>query len=124
MDTVIRRVEEYFGIPDLRMNTRKGSVIMAKHICVYILSRHFKKTNKELTKKFGFATRPSVIWSCRVVDNMIETDPEWAHDVNQLSFSCIHGTKQLPKNYKSLMFKNIDSNGFKEIVEPSTLEVT
>ena len=124
MDTVIRRVEEYFSIPDLLLRTRKEEVVDARHICVYILSRHFKVNNKDLKEKFGFATRPSVIWSVKTVENMIETDPEWAHDVNQLSFSCIHGTKQLPKSYKSLMFKNIDSNGFREIVEPPTLEVT
>lgn len=114
MDTVIKRVADYYGIKDITEKTRKEEVADARHVCIYILSRYFKISNSDIISMFGFSNHSSVIWSVGVVKDMMKTNNDWSWDVNELTFSCLHGTVLAPKSYEGNTYcpDNLDENGF------------
>ena len=84
-DIIIEIVSEYFNIniPVLGMKTREMHVIKARHIAMYLC---YKYTNLSLTKTGNVFNKDhaTVMHACKSVLNQMETNLNYAYDVNEL----------------------------------------
>ena len=85
-DEIIEIVCRYYGhtYDQVNQKNRKKELVMTRHICMFMGSTYTKLSEVNIGKKFN-KDRTTVIHSCKVVNNLIETDKKIAYDIKVIS---------------------------------------
>ncbi len=77
IDNIKQLVSEYLKIPvdKIQGKTRKREVVMARQLSMYLAKHHTKSSLKAIGKNFGNRDHSTVIYSCKTVEDLIDTDP-------------------------------------------------
>jgi chromosomal replication initiator protein len=72
-------VAEYFSmdVDRLRSQTRKREVVTARQAAMYLCKKLAKEPLKAIGNAFGGRDHSTVIYACRSVNNLMETDPKF-----------------------------------------------
>lgn len=79
-------VAEHFDIPleKLHSKTRKRSVVMARQLSMFFAKKMTNKSLKTIGEKFGGRDHSTVIYSCKAVQDLMDTDIAFKEDVMEL----------------------------------------
>ncbi|MCB0517237.1 MAG: chromosomal replication initiator protein DnaA, partial [Bacteroidetes bacterium] len=79
-------VAEYYGLNTdlLKSNTRRREVVQARQIAMFFAKMFTKSSLKAIGKDFGGKDHSTVIHSCQTVHDLMESDVEYARDVNEI----------------------------------------
>jgi len=78
VDNIKKMVAEYFEIPmeKIQGKTRKRAVVIARQLSMYLAKNLTKNSFKSIGDNFGGRDHSTVIYSCKAVKDMIDTDDE------------------------------------------------
>jgi chromosomal replication initiator protein len=70
-------VSDHLKIPveKIQGKTRKREVVMARQLSMYLAKQHTKSSLKAIGDNFGGRDHSTVIYSCKTVEDLIDTDP-------------------------------------------------
>lgn len=79
-------VAEFFSmdVERLHSQTRKREVVTARQAAMYLCKKLAKEPLKAIGEAFGGRDHSTVIYACRSVNNLIETDPKFRHTIQDL----------------------------------------
>ncbi|HMY83849.1 MAG TPA: chromosomal replication initiator protein DnaA [Saprospiraceae bacterium] len=79
-------VAEYFKMPIEKLSgaSRKRSIVIARQLSMYLAKNFTNKSLKTIGENFGGKDHTTVIYSCKAVQDMIDTDPEFKGTVEEL----------------------------------------
>lgn len=77
IDNIKQLVSEYLKVPvdKIQGKTRKREVVMARQLSMYLAKHHTNSSLKTIGDKFGGRDHSTVIYSCKTVEDLIDTDP-------------------------------------------------
>ena len=77
IDNIKQLVSEYLKIPvdKIQGKTRKREVVMARQLSMYLAKHHTNSSLKAIGDNFGGRDHSTVIYSCKTVEDLIDTDP-------------------------------------------------
>ena len=86
IDYIQKTVCEYFdiSIEKLKEKTRKRSIVQARQLSMYLAKNYTKNSLKVIGKHFGGRDHSTVIHSCQAVQNLLDTDPEFKENVDDI----------------------------------------
>ncbi len=86
LDFIQRLVAEHFSLPvdKLQGKTRKRQVVIARQLSMYLAKNLTDKSLKNIGEKFGGRDHSTVIYSCRTVQDLMETDAIFKDTVSEL----------------------------------------
>lgn len=86
IEKIKKIVAEYFEIPvdRLRSKTRKREVVMARQISMYMAKTMTSQSLKSIGEAFGGRDHSTVIYSCRAVRDLMDTDSQYRDAVADL----------------------------------------
>ena len=86
IDKIKKYVAEYYDIPIDRMKskTRKREVVVARQTAMYLCKTMTAQSLKTIGDEFGGRDHSTVIYSCKAVQDLIDTDPPYRETVNEL----------------------------------------
>ena len=79
IDKINNIVAEFFSmdVERLRSQTRKREVVTARQAAMYLCKKLAKESLKSIGDAFGGRDHSTVIYACRSVNNLMETDPKF-----------------------------------------------
>jgi len=79
-------VADHFNVPveKLAGKTRKRSIVVARQLSMYLAKNLTNKSLKAIGNQFGGRDHSTVIYSCRTVQDLLDTDMTIKEDVNVL----------------------------------------
>ncbi len=79
-------VADYFSmdVERLRAQTRKREVVTARQAAMYLCKKLAKEPLKTIGEAFGGRDHSTVIYACRSVNNLMETDPKFRTIIHDL----------------------------------------
>jgi chromosomal replication initiator protein len=79
-------VAEHFSVPvdKLHHETRKRNVVIARQLSMYLAKKLTNKSLKTIGENFGGRDHSTVIYSCRAVQDMMDTDMIFKDTVSEL----------------------------------------
>ena len=79
-------VADHFGVPveKLAGKTRKRSIVIARQLSMYLAKKLTDKSLKAIGENFGGRDHSTVIYSCRTVQDLMETDAAIKETVTEL----------------------------------------
>lgn len=80
------RVAEHFQIPvdKLRAKTRKRPIVVARQLSMYLAKNLTNKSLKVIGEMFGGRDHTTVLYSCRAIQDQMDTDKEFRQTVETL----------------------------------------
>lgn len=86
IDFIQKAVCEYFEVPieKLKEKTRKRNIVQARQLSMYLAKNYTKNSLKVIGKHFGGRDHSTVIHSCQMVQNLMDTDNEFRESVKEL----------------------------------------
>jgi chromosomal replication initiator protein len=86
IDYIQKTVCEYFdiSIEKLKEKTRKRQIVQARQLSMYLAKNYTKNSLKVIGKHFGGRDHSTVIHSCQAVQNLLDTDPEFKENVDDI----------------------------------------
>ena len=92
IDYIQKTVCEYFdiSIEKLKEKTRKRSIVQARQLSMYLAKNYTKNSLKVIGKHFGGRDHSTVIHSCQAVQNLLDTDPEFKDNVDDIQKKIQH----------------------------------
>jgi chromosomal replication initiator protein len=86
IDYIQKTVCEYFdiSIDKLKEKTRKRQIVQARQLSMYLAKSYTKNSLKVIGKHFGGRDHSTVIHSCQAVQNLLDTDPEFKENVDDI----------------------------------------
>lgn len=86
VDNIMKMVSEYFEVPmdKLQGKTRKRAVVIARQLSMYLAKNLTNNSFKTIGDSFGGRDHSTVIYSCKAVQDMIDTDEKIRHAVADL----------------------------------------
>ena len=86
VDYIQRLVAEHFSLPveKLQGKTRKRQVVIARQLSMYLAKNLTDKSLKAIGENFGGRDHSTVIYSCRTVSDLMETDVIFKDTVSEL----------------------------------------
>lgn len=86
IDFIQKTVCEHFEVPvdKLKEKTRKRNVVQARQLSMYLAKNFTKNSLKIIGKHFGGRDHSTVIHSCQMVQNLMDTDTEFKDNVKEL----------------------------------------
>lgn len=86
IEFIQKSVCEYFEVPvdKLREKTRKRNIVQARQLSMYLAKNFTKNSLKVIGKHFGGRDHSTVIHSCQMVQNLMDTDSEFRESVKEL----------------------------------------
>ena len=86
IDNIKQLVSDHFQIPmdKLQSKTRKREVVIARQLSMYLAKNHTKSSLKAIGANFGGRDHSTVIYSCRTVRDLMDTDVLFKDTVYQL----------------------------------------
>jgi chromosomal replication initiator protein len=87
VESILDLVCDYFDVtPELvRGQTRKRHVVVARQISMYLAKEHTDCSLKKIGSHFGNRDHSTVIYSCRTVRDLMDTDDAFLQSVNEVS---------------------------------------
>ena len=68
----------------LKEKTRKRNIVQARQLSMYLAKNFTKNSLKIIGKHFGGRDHSTVIHSCQMVQNLMDTDSEFKDSVKEL----------------------------------------
>lgn len=86
VDFIQKQVAEYFDVPVelLKERTRKRAIVQARQLSMYFAKQFTNKSLKSIGDFFGGRDHSTVIHSNQAIENLIETDDEFADAVQEI----------------------------------------
>ena len=86
IEKIKKLVSEYFKLPleRLKSKTRKREVVMARQISMYLSKTMTNQSLKSIGEAFGGRDHSTVIYSCRAVKDLMDTDSEYRNAIADL----------------------------------------
>jgi len=86
VEYIQKLVAEHFKVPveKLQGETRKRSIVIARQLSMYLAKRMTDKSLKTIGDNFGGRDHSTVIYSCKTVQDLMETDPFFKDTVAEL----------------------------------------
>lgn len=86
IEFIQKAVCEYFEVPveKLKEKTRKRNIVQARQLSMYLAKNYTKNSLKVIGKHFGGRDHSTVIHSCQMVQNLMDTDNEFRDSVKEL----------------------------------------
>lgn len=86
IEFIQKTVCEYFHVPvdKLKEKTRKRNIVQARQLSMYLAKTYTKNSLKVIGKHFGGRDHSTVIHSCQMVQNLMDTDGEFKDSVKDL----------------------------------------
>jgi chromosomal replication initiator protein len=86
IDKIKNIVAEYFSmdVDRLRSPTRKREVVTARQAAMYLCKKLAKEPLKAIGNAFGGRDHSTVIYACRSVNNLMETDPKFRSMIQEI----------------------------------------
>jgi chromosomal replication initiator protein len=77
IEAIQQLVAEHFNVPvdKLQTGTRKRSIVIARQLSMYLAKKITDKSLKAIGENFGGRDHSTVIYSCKTVQDLMETDP-------------------------------------------------
>jgi len=87
VESILELVCEYFNVPiDLvKGQTRKRHIVVARQISMYLAKEHTDCSLKKIGSHFGNRDHSTVIYSCRTVRDLMDTDDSFLTSVNEVN---------------------------------------
>lgn len=86
VESIQKLVAEHFKVPveKLQGETRKRSIVIARQLSMYLAKNMTDKSLKAIGDNFGGRDHSTVIYSCKTVQDLMETDPFFKDTVAEL----------------------------------------
>lgn len=86
IEFIQKTVCEYFEVPieKLKEKTRKRNIVQARQLSMFLAKNFTKNSLKIIGKHFGGRDHSTVIHSCQMVQNLMDTDTEFKDSVKDL----------------------------------------
>jgi chromosomal replication initiator protein len=86
VESIQKLVAEHFKLPveKLQGETRKRSIVIARQLSMYLAKNMTDKSLKAIGENFGGRDHSTVIYSCKTVQDLMETDPFFKDTVAEL----------------------------------------
>jgi chromosomal replication initiator protein len=86
LDYIQRIVADHFEVPEdmLKDKTRKREVVMARQISMYLAKSLTNQSLKVIGDYFGGRDHSTVIYSCRAVQDLLDTDEEFQEQLQDI----------------------------------------
>ena len=86
VEFIQKLVADHFNVPveKLAGKTRKRSIVVARQLSMYLAKNLTNKSLKAIGSQFGGRDHSTVIYSCRTVQDLLDTDMTIKEDVNVL----------------------------------------
>ncbi|MBK8706423.1 MAG: chromosomal replication initiator protein DnaA [Saprospiraceae bacterium] len=86
VDFIQKLVAEHFNLPveKLQSKTRKRSIVIARQLSMYLAKNLTDKSLKAIGDTFGGRDHSTVIYSCKTVQDLMETDAIFKDTVSEL----------------------------------------
>ncbi len=86
LEFIQKLVAEYFNVPvdKLQGKTRKRSIVIARQLSMYLAKNLTDKSLKAIGEMFGGRDHSTVIYSCKTVQDLMETDAVFNDTVSDL----------------------------------------
>lgn len=86
IDFIQKTVCEYFEVPveKLKEKTRKRNIVQARQLSMFLAKNFTKNSLKIIGKHFGGRDHSTVIHSCQMIQNLMDTDGEFRDSVREL----------------------------------------
>ncbi|NNE28802.1 MAG: chromosomal replication initiator protein DnaA [Saprospiraceae bacterium] len=86
IDFIQRVVGEHFSVPieQIKGQTRKRSIVIARQLSMHLAKNLTQKSLKAIGQEFGGRDHSTVIYSCRAVQDLLDTDPSFKDVVAEL----------------------------------------
>ncbi len=86
VDNIKKLVADHFSLPieKLHAKTRKREVVIARQLSMYLAKNHTKDSLKQIGANFGGRDHSTVIYSCKTVQDLMDTDGIFRDTVQEL----------------------------------------
>ncbi len=86
IDNIKQLVSDHLKVPveKIQGKTRKREVVMARQLSMYLAKHHTNSSLKAIGDNFGGRDHSTVIYSCKTVEDLIDTDPLLKDALNEL----------------------------------------
>ena len=86
VDSILDLVSNYFkvSVDQVKGQTRKRHVVIARQISMHLAKEHTETSLKKIGTYFGNRDHSTVIYSCRTVRDLMDTDEDFRRDVREL----------------------------------------
>lgn len=86
VDFIQQLVAEHFSVPvdKLHHETRKRNIVVARQLSMYLAKKMTNKSLKTIGENFGGRDHSTVIYSCKAVQDMMDTDMLFKDTVEEL----------------------------------------
>ncbi len=86
VEFIQKLVADHFKVPveTLAGKTRKRSIVVARQLSMYLAKNMTNKSLKSIGEMFGGRDHSTVIYSCKTVQDLLDTDDAIKEDVNEL----------------------------------------
>lgn len=86
IEFIQKTVCEYFEVPidKLKEKTRKRNIVQARQLSMYLAKNYTKNSLKVIGKHFGGRDHSTVIHSCQMVKNLMDTNDDFKESVKEL----------------------------------------
>lgn len=86
IEFIQKAVCEYFDVPleKLKEKTRKRNIVQARQLSMFLAKNFTKNSLKIIGKHFGGRDHSTVIHSCQMVQNLMDTDTDFKDSVKEL----------------------------------------
>ena len=86
VDNIKKLVAEHFSLPieKLQSKTRKREIVIARQLSMYLAKNHTKDSLKQIGANFGGRDHSTVIYSCKTVKDLMDTDLLFRDTVQEL----------------------------------------
>lgn len=86
IEFIQKAVCEFFEVPleKLKEKTRKRNIVQARQLSMYLAKNYTKNSLKVIGKHFGSRDHSTVIHSCQMVQNLMDTDNDFRESVKEL----------------------------------------
>lgn len=87
VEYIQRMVAEHFNITvdKLQSPTRKRSIVIARQLSMYLAKQSTDKSLKSIGELFGGKDHSTVIYSCKTVQDLMDTDTDFKETVQELA---------------------------------------
>lgn len=86
IESIQELVAKTFDIPVDQLNgkSRKRGVVIARQLSMYLAKNYTNKSLKVIGDYFGGKDHSTVIYSCKAIQDMLDTDPKFRSKVNEI----------------------------------------
>ncbi len=86
IDMIQKTVAAYYNIPEdmLRAKTRKKEIVEARQICMFLTKEILGSSLKTIGLHFGGRDHSTVIYACRLVEEVIASNPKVKDDIETM----------------------------------------